>query len=348
MKIVMIAPQFYPHIGGVEKHVLKISEDLTKVGYEISVLTVKYENTPNSDVFNNIAIYRIPDAKIYLKWFYIFKYMKLLKQADIVHCHDYSTFIFWYLPFRLIYLKKSVFITFHGFEGLIPIPRHIIFLRKISEKLTKGNICIGDFIPKWYGTNPTMVLYGGVDLPKCTSDIKYSITDGLKVIFIGRLEEDTGIKEYLSALVILKSKYNLDISGYICGNGSLRECIKKELNIHGIRIEMLGFVSSPEVYLQKCQFAFVSGYLGILEAMAYKKLVLNIYTNELKKDYLRLMPNASNMMITVDSPEELAEKMVYYFNHPSEMEQLMTNAYKFAAEHSWGSVTDSYVKLWQR
>lgn len=348
MKIAMITPKFYPDIGGVEKHVLRVSEELINRGYEITVITKKQNvSTLEVDKHNAVTLYRIPCTRIHEIWLWLFKNRDILKRADIIHCHDFGTFIFWYLPFRVLYPKKPVFITFHGFEGIIPIPRTIVALRKMTEKLTKGNICIGDFIPKWYGTKPTMVLYGGVDLPKNLDQANTSKPDQKKMIYIGRLEEDTGVKEYISALVILKSKYNLDIPGYICGDGSLRSTIQSELTTHGLKHEMLGFVQSPEEYLQNCQFAFVSGYLAILEAMAYRKMVLNISTNALKNDYLRLIPNADAIMVTVDSPEELAERIAYYYNHPSTIDKFTVGARKFAEEHSWESVTDGYVRLWQ-
>ena len=41
MKIAMIAPHYYPHVGGVEKHVVRVSEELSKNGHEIIIITIK-------------------------------------------------------------------------------------------------------------------------------------------------------------------------------------------------------------------------------------------------------------------------------------------------------------------
>jgi len=71
----------------------------------------------------------------------------LIQEADIVHCHDV---FFWYLPFRFLYPKKKVFTTFHGWEGIFPPKWQAKVIRNISEKLSFGNICVGDFIRKWY------------------------------------------------------------------------------------------------------------------------------------------------------------------------------------------------------
>lgn len=349
MKIIMFAPKFYPYIGGVEKHILRVSEELIKKGHDITVVTTRQDlDVPIFGKLGEISIYRIPSLRCIDIWMWLFENRHIISQADIIHCHDYSTFILWYLPFRLLYHEKPTYITFHGYEGKIPIPRKTLFLRKLTEWLTLGNICIGDFIPKWYATKATTVLYGGVDLPRETKDgnvIQNRFNSG---VYVGRLENDTGILEYLEALKILKYEYNLSLEGYICGDGALRTIVQQELCVNKINFRVLGFVRMPETYFKDSQFAFVSGYLGILEAMAHRKLVFNIATNALRDDYLRLIPNAENIMVTANSPRDLAEKFFYFFSHPKEAEKLISEAYLFAQERSWESVADAYLSLWQK
>jgi len=86
---------------------------------------------------------------------------------------------------------KKFLTTFHGYEGnKIPNVKAKI-MHKLAEKLSKGNICVGDFLQKWYGTKPTFVTYGAID----KKDINTKSKDVKKnsVIFLGRLEEETGI-----------------------------------------------------------------------------------------------------------------------------------------------------------
>jgi glycosyltransferase involved in cell wall biosynthesis len=347
MRILMLSPKLYPHIGGVEKHVLRVSEELTKQGHEIVVITAKEKQEDlEFEKFHDITILRIQNSRIQM-WLYLLKNRYLINQSDIIHCHDYSTFYYWFMPFRFIYRKKPVFITFHGYEGKIPIPYKVKIIRLITEKLTRGNICIGDFIPKWYGTNPSIVLYGGVDIPDHPDNAASRSEPELNsAVFIGRLEKDTGILEYISALDILKDHYHCEFSGHICGDGSFRELIEKTLIEQNIKFEVLGFIEKPEVYYEQCRFAFVSGYLGILEAMAHRRMIFNIASDPLKEDYLRLIPNAEQMMVTTNSAEELAEKIFHYYKNPEEIRPFEDNAYEFAKKRSWKSVADEYLRLW--
>ena len=44
MTILFFCQTFYPHIGGVEKHVLEVSKLLVKKGHLVTVLTEQYED----------------------------------------------------------------------------------------------------------------------------------------------------------------------------------------------------------------------------------------------------------------------------------------------------------------
>ncbi|MBU3978279.1 glycosyltransferase [Patescibacteria group bacterium] len=182
MIILFLARLFYPHIGGVEKHVLEVSKRLVTKGHKVIVITEEFSNLHHSiidvipakagiqkenirspwipdqvrnDKINGIEVIRMPvghedSFKKFRIWKNLWKIRKVIKDADIIHCHDV---FFWYMPFRLLYPRKPVYTTFHGYESY-PITKKAIFTRKISEKLSSGNICIGDFIKKWYGTKP--------------------------------------------------------------------------------------------------------------------------------------------------------------------------------------------------
>jgi glycosyltransferase involved in cell wall biosynthesis len=339
----MFSPLFYPHIGGVEKHVMRLSEELIRKGNEVTIITRKYtQKLKDIETHNQIKIYRV-DSKRGVYWLPILKYNHLIKNSDIIHLHDYSTFIYWYFPFRIIYPFKKVYITFHGYEGIIPIPKTILFMRKLSESLTLGNICIGDFIPRWYNTKTDVISYGGVDEP-IKSEIKCDQKGS--AVFVGRLEKDTGILKYIDAIKILKKKYNVDIEVNICGDGTLKNHIEKDVKENKLNVNLCGFVENPNDYLIKSNIAFVSGYLSILEAMINKKLVFSIYENELKKDYLCLMPNANNTINIASSSQNLAEQILYYHKNPEKAEAKINNAYHFAKNQTWESVSNSYIELW--
>ena len=160
MRILFLSRRFYPDLGGVEKHVYELSKILIRKGHIVTVVT---QSQGAENEIDGIQIRRISDVpETWFKKFYIWIWfvlnIKLLKDAKVVHAHDVY---FWYWPFKFMFLSKKSFVTFHGYETY-PIKKKAIISRKLSEYLSNGNIIVGDFIKKWYGTTPNYVIYGGV------------------------------------------------------------------------------------------------------------------------------------------------------------------------------------------
>jgi glycosyltransferase involved in cell wall biosynthesis len=339
MKIVFLCRLFVPHIGGVEKHVTEISQQLIKLGHNVSIITERYEDKlPQEEIYHGIYVYRIAAGKEnkYKKfriWKEMQKLQNIVKEADIIHCHDV---FFWYLPFRFLYPKKPIYTTFHGYESY-PISKGAIRMRKLAEKLSWGNICIGDFIPKWYGTSPTIVSYGAVK--KAEKNIKSMEYKKQSAVFIGRLDEQTGALIYAKAIELVKKHYpNFDFT--IIGDGIDRIKLEKNFTV-------LGFQENPEHFFYKYHFAFVSRYLSIIEALAAKRLVFAVYDNPVKEDYLKLAPFAKFIIIEKD-PKKLTEKIIYYLNHLKISEKLIEEGFKWASNQTWEKMTNNYLTLWKK
>lgn len=337
MKILFISHFYYPHVGGVEKHVEELSKRLIEQGHEITIVTEKLEKTEEKETIDGIKVFRIPYPKIKFLgllaiWFWFLKNYNLASQSDLVHCHD--VFI-WYLPLCFLFPKKPVYTTFHGYEGSEPPTRKAIFWHKLSEKLSWGNICIGDFHKKWYGVKPTFISYGGVD------KVKISESKNQKAIFIGRLAKDTGILTYLKALAKLKN-----ISLEVFGDGPQQAGAKNLAIKLKLDCQFHGFVKGADRKLSSFRFAFVSRYLAILEAMIRKRLVFAVFDSKIKEDYLKMAPFAKWIVIE-EGPDKLAEKIRYFLDHPEKEKELVEKTYNWAEKQTWGKLVDTYLKLWQ-
>lgn len=331
MNILFLTRRFYPDVGGVEKHVLKISELLIKEGHSVTLVT---ESQGKEDNFHGIKILRIKTSNSWFKkfeiWFWLWSNRQIIKQADVVHAHDVY---YWYFPFRFIFPNKRSFVTFHGYESY-PIKKRSIIIRKISEKLSDGNIIVGDFIKKWYGTKPNYVIYGAVDVPQKLK------TAGNKesAVFMGRLDEHTGILEYAKAIDLIKNNYP-KFKFKILGDGKYKSKLT--------RYNPTGFINNPEKEFIKYNFAFSSRYLSILEALANKKLVIAYYDNPVKEDYLKMAPFARHISI-VNSPESIQERIEYFLSHPGEEEKIVTQGYLWVSRFSWDFLVNQYFGLWKK
>ena len=98
--------------------------------------------------------------------------------------------------------------------------------------------------------------------------------------------------------------------------------------------------------LDECRFAFVSGYLSILETMANRRLACSLYDNPLKRDYLELFPAAQNMIIA-DGPGSLASAIEEHARDPHKTKAMIDEAEAFARAQSWRKVAQLYLDLYR-
>jgi len=318
MKIVFIAHKFYPHIGGVEKHVKELGLELTRRGHEVTVVTNKDNNKLNEkDKYRSINIVRFSFPQIKLLglvsiWYWMLKNRKLFMEADVVHIHD--VFI-WYLPLRLFYPSIKLYITHHGWEGKSPIPSWYIFLKRTSTWLTDGSICVGKYIEKYYGINADKVIYGAVKALAQRNTVK----NKKGVLYVGRLEEDTGLKELLKEISakIFRGLSSGKNSVAFVGDGSMRKECEKYGKVHG-------FVNTNCLFA-KTGTIVPGGYLAALEAMANKCEVKVYWSNTLKKDYWLMTP---------------------FYKHIKRRD--VKKAYEWAIKQTWGNMANVYLELWKK
>jgi glycosyltransferase involved in cell wall biosynthesis len=96
MRVLFVAPSYYPHIGGVEYVVKSVAERLAKAGHEVVVITGEPgADKPREDVVDGVRVvrwpvwspgnaYHIPRKRRELE-----KLLKeLARQVDVVHIHS--------------------------------------------------------------------------------------------------------------------------------------------------------------------------------------------------------------------------------------------------------------------
>lgn len=332
----MLTRLYNPHIGGVERHLMGITGTLIEKGNKVTIITEQYDPyIPLEEKTKSLKIYRIPHNLLKSKikiWKWLFDKESMIRHYDIVHVHDV---FWWYLPLRCIGKKPPVYITFHGYEPGRTPPLRRKLARKIYEKLSEDSLLIGAYLNKWYLTKSRNISYGAASI------MKFRLPKNNNTIFMGRLSDDTGIKTYLKAIKHFNKKLYLDIYG----KGPLEKKIIAMINKNRIPAAVHGTINDISGALKSSRYVFASQYLSILEAMQARRLVLAVYDNEIKKDYLYCHPQAHNMIIA-GSGMELAEK----FNNlkPETEIKMIDEAYRWAKDQTWEKLTELYLNLWQK
>jgi len=345
-----LTPFFVPRIGGLERNVWRTSKILAEKGLEIDVVTRQHDaKLPRYEEMDGIRVHRIPvgpltapfRTRLLRAWIWLIRHIELLWRADIVHCHDFLVFCYWYLPFRFLFFWKPVFITFHGWGGTCPPSSKETRPRRLAARLTRGNICNGHYIDKWYGTKATFVNYTGVDIPARVAEPR-----PLSAVFIGRLAVDQAPDIYLRALAILRDKHGIELSLDVCGDGPLRSEMEDLAHSLKVNATFRGFVDDPLPLLEASEFAFVSGQQSLLQGMAYRRPVFSVYSCPLKRDYFAMMPVGRDCICLAASPEELAAQIVCAIEHPEATRVRVEKGVTWARTQTWESVANQYLRLW--
>lgn len=189
---------------------------------------------------------------------------------------------------------------------------------------------------KWYGTQPDFVTHGAAAFQPA-QPIKNNTA-----VFIGRLATDTGILEYINGVALLHGKVSLDIYGM----GELLPDVRKRIKKLPY-IQFKGVAEDVERILQEHRFAFVSRYLGMIEAMQVGRYVFAHWNNAIKRDYLTDFPESSAASLFT-YPEELAQELGYILKHTLKEKTGIWSAQTWAKEQTWEKMALIYEALWKK
>jgi glycosyltransferase involved in cell wall biosynthesis len=272
--IVYITRLFYPHIGGVEKHVMEISNNLAHRGYNVTVVTEKYDvEAAAYENINGIKIVRFSYPHFWFIgvasiWVWLLNNRKLIHSANIIHIHD--VFI-WYLPFCFIYPRKIVVTTIHGLEWDNPLNKVSILQKRLAAMFSNRTVGVGKFLEKYLRITFSKIIYGAVK----PQEPKFKKKDNT-LVYVGRLEENTGLIELLHWLK--PKNYKVDF----CGDGRLREECEKYGTVHGF--------CDPTQFYKTAKYSVPGGYLAALEALSFNCELKLFWHDKIKKDYWKISP----------------------------------------------------------
>ncbi|MBI5151122.1 MAG: glycosyltransferase family 4 protein [Candidatus Pacebacteria bacterium] len=335
--MVFLSRLYSPHIGGVEHHIRQLSRELHKRNYDVTVVTEQYDGTlPLYEKLDHLHVVRIHQNSLHSKigtWIWMLLHIKIFLHTERVHTHDV---FWWYIPVRFVLFWKPVYTTFHGYEGVGPPSLKAVRSRKVSEFLSWGSICVGNWMRMWYYAKPTFVVYGAADAQP------QKPVESQTAVFIGRLSDDTGVLEYVRVVLALEGQITLTIYG----EGELLSPLQDM--IRGVSyITYKGVTREPLKALARARFAFVSRYLGIIEAMQTGRYVCAHWNNEIKKDYLMSFP-AIRYACTFSQPSQLVEVMRELLRNSTRENQDVHDAQIWALNQRWNAVADTYEDLWSR
>lgn len=178
----------------------------------------------------------------------------------------------------------------------------------------------------------------GLNLKEYPCQPIINIQQPINFLFIGRLLKEKGIHDFLNAAKIVKEKYpetQFTVLGAIDPHnlGALTQSELDELISSNI-IDYPGHVDNVKDWIAKSHVFVLPSYRegvprSTQEAMAIGRAVI---TTDVPGCRETVEHGVNGFIVAKWSPEALAEKMIYFIEHPEQIEKMGYESYKIAQD----------------
>ena len=257
-KIGVFTGYFLPHLGGVERYVDKLSAALSKLGYDIVIITSNDDNLINYEKNNTRVVYRLPILNIAKKRYPIprisSEYRELISRVEneeidyfIVNTRFHLTSL---VGARMgKHYSKPVMLIEHGTDHFTVNNKILDFFGGIYEHVL--TTIMKSYVDKFYGVskncniwikhfsiNASGVFYNAINVEDRFNVKEYYKDtypkDEVIITYAGRLIKEKGVLNLLEAFGEFKGNKKLRL--VIAGDGDLLKTIKARYKADNITI----------------------------------------------------------------------------------------------------------------
>ena len=352
MKILQVIPYFC--FGGAETMCENLTYALKAMGHEVSVVSLYAQRTPISRRMEEAGVkIRYLDKKLGLDISMVPKLRKIMAQErpDVVHTH-LDVIKYAVAAAKLAGVKKCVH-TVHNVaekeaEGTLQkIINKTYFSLGWSTPVALSPL-VQESIRDFYGmkAEKVPVIYNGVDLSRCLPKESYASGDVVKIVHVGRFNEQKNHGRLLRAFkLLLKQHPNCQLN--LVGDGELLEEMKAlalELGISE-KVSFLGSQSNVYPFLQEADvFVLPSDYEGmpmtIIEAMGTGLPIVATRVGGVPD----MIEKEASGLLTACDEREVAEAMARLVSDEALRERLGRKAKAQSLRFSAGYMAEAYCK----
>ena len=368
MHILQVTPYFYPHFGGVESHVMGLSEGLINLGHEVEVVTSRYSRMPETEKIKGIKVTRLPQWINLYNTPVVTAIQEFVRRshADVVHVHSPPPFTERFAAKGAKDSQKPLVVTHHcdlelkGFLGNMAVNLYQSFLGKYPLRVADRVISTTNS----YATTSRSLWDVDVDVVPNAVDIdrfnpqnkgdfirdKFVEDDEPLALFVGRLVPHKGIGILIRALEYLQNGKLL-----IIGDGPYLNWLKqltKKLDIEE-RVVFVGpisdywlpayYAATDVVVLPSTSRLEAFGIVG-LEAMASgKPLILSDIPGV--RD---VISSDEGFIVEPLDPEAVAHALEKIWDYPENAKQMgLKGRERVVSIFSWKKVSKDVEKIFK-
>lgn len=368
--IVFFNGYYSPHIGGVERYVSKLAQELVGRNYSVIVVTSKHdESIADYEEIDGLHIYRLPISKLVRSRYPIprimdRRYKETIKKIELLK----PSAVVLNTRFHLTSLVGAIFAKKHGIKSILIEhgSSHYSVGYKMLDKMGKLyehllTLYIKRYVKDFYGVSKESckwlehynikakgTLCNAVDIRDTlrAKAIYKENQDNIVITFAGRLLFEKGLREFIKAVKSLNSdsKYRV----LIAGDGPLLHEVN-EFVVRYKKAKYLGRLTSAEMMsLYKSTDIFVHPSwtegmpTAVLESAMFGNSIIATPvggTVEIIKD------EHTGMLVPIKSPKILKEAIELQLKDKELRNYLGKNARKHVSKNfTWDKTTDNLLK----
>jgi glycosyltransferase involved in cell wall biosynthesis len=211
MRILMVAPQFLPGIGGVERHVQEVATRLAVSGCDVTVLTTdRSRRLPAREVRGGIEIRRVGAWPKHTDLHFAPALGRQIAadRWDLVHVQSYHTLVAPHAMWAAIHHRLPFVLTFHGGGHSSRLRPHLRRAQRAALRplLARARrlVAVAEFEVDLYGRelrlprDQFVVIPNGSDIPEPVAAPMPE--NGILIGSVGRLERYKGHHRAIAAL----------------------------------------------------------------------------------------------------------------------------------------------------
>lgn len=346
-RILIFSTAYFPLVGGAEIAVKEITDRLPE--YEFVMITAKIDPSLSThERMGNVECYRIGRGNRWDKFRLIAHGPRFAETLGAFH--TVWSIMASYAGFAALRYKKRhpdvpYLLTLQEGDSRWDIYKHVWwcwpYFKQIFNRADRVQ-AISSYLARWAkrmgATCPVEIVPNGVTIDYFRLP---HVSDGSTVVTVSRLVKKNGVDTLIGALTYLPDTITLTIAG----SGEEEVSLKKlaaELLVSN-RVQFLGSVSQteiPELLHRSAVFCRPSRSEGLgiafLEAMAAGVPVVATSVGGIP-DFLK--DGETGLVVVVDDPKDIAEKIKKIFGDPLLANKLSRNGRALVEEHyEWGSI----------
>lgn len=341
MRIVFFTHRFHPDVGGVQLSVEATARAFVAAGHEVHIVT----ETPGGETHEGLIVHRLlvprmrPVTRL-LRWRVLARLLPLFRASDVLHFHDYGTFVDWFLPLRPLCSGPVYAMTFHGFDAWPLQVRHLV-QRDIAARMMDVTFAVGRYVGLLHPHRVDRV-FAGAPLRSTFPPVPTQ----LHVLFVGRLADDTGLAPVLDALARASRVRGVTTPVTLVGEASPGWSVERR-QWHGLALRHHPPTRDIDPQLAEASVLIATGFLALFDAFASGRCVIVPALTDIKRAYVASLDGIDEMALVARSHDELGRIAQHVVDGGWRREEDRSAcARTFAAAHTWGAIANLHAEAY--